>query len=444
MSPRADDPKTDSAQPGRRPWLGPKSFLAVQVVLILAAVAWGAQRSRELAAEEALPPLRDTPLKVGPLYDDPAVVSDAQLRRVLSRLGLRFEGDRTVIGQVDHSLRLWGPNVTFSDPEMMSGKDMLWLLTNQNRFEGVYGRSHAPLLIDEGTGVRVRALEGPASASHVDHTLASLAELGMSLDLPIVIRRADTGEPERTTLRAVLEQSLLDFSVNQPEYEWSVLTYALFLPPTRRWTTSEGQEITFDLLADRIMRERQPNGVCSGNHRVYTLAVLLRIDDQMIERGQPPILSLEARQRVERYLRRMTDLLVRHQHEDGFWNSDWPTAAPATREPTDRVGDRLSERIIVTGHVLEWWALAPKELLPPRQVVIDAAQWIVRTVDSLTADQIQEYNSYLSHAGRALALWRGELPSEVDLSGTGTRVARSEAGAGGEGFGNEAEGTAGR
>jgi hypothetical protein len=424
--------------------LGPIAFLLLQTLLIVAAVAWGAQRSRVLAAKDALPQLRDEPLEVTPLYDDPEVVSDEQLRRILPRLTLRFEGDRTVIGQVDHSLRMWGPDVTFSDPEMMSGKDMLWLLTNQNRFEGVYGDTQEPLLIDEGAGVRIRALEGPASASHVDHTLASLAELGMSLDLPIVFRHAGTGIPERTTLRAVLEQSLRDFSLNQPEYEWSALAYALFLPPTHRWVTSEGQEMTFDRLADRIMREELPNGVCSGNHRLFTLAIFLRVDDLMSQRGKPPILSLESRQRIERYLRDVTDMLIRHQHPDGFWNGDWPTTTPATREPTSQIGDRLSTRIIVTGHTLEWWALAPRELLPPRRVVIDAAQWIVRTIDGMTPEEIQDNNSYLSHAGRALALWRGELPSEVDLSGTGTRVARSPAGAGGEGSSGDVGGQPGR
>jgi len=403
---RREEESTPHSHPPR-PKLGPIGFVAVQIVLITAAVAWGHVRSLELARDEALPPLRDKPLTVSPLYDDPDVISDEQLHRILPRLALHFRGDRTVIGHVDHSLRCFGPNAEFDDPQAMSGRDMLWLLTNQYRFASVYGSEQAPLLMDDGTGVRIRALEGPISSSHFDHTLASLGELGEPLDLPIVTQL------RRTTLRSVLEQSLRDFSLNQAEYEWSALAYALYLPPVSRWVTSEGQVVTFDRLAERIMREDMPNGVCSGNHRLHSLVMLLRVDDLMSSQGKPPILSLEGRSNIEGYLREMTDAFVRHQHPDGFWNGDWPTAAPTSREPTDRVGDRLSDRIIVTGHVLEWWSLAPQELQPPRQVVIRAAQWLVRTIDGLTEDEIQNYNSYLSHVARALALWRGTLPGDV-------------------------------
>jgi hypothetical protein len=39
----------------------------------------------------------------------------------------------------------------------------------------------------------------------------------------------------------------------------------------------------------------------------------------------------------------------------------------------------------------------------------------VRTITELSDENIQKNNSFLSHAGRALALWRGVLPHQVDL-----------------------------
>ncbi len=397
----------EGPQSDPRPRVSTAGFVVIQIVLIGAGVAWALHRGRELVSEQELPALRPEPLAVSPLYDDPEVVSDEQLRRLLSRLGLRLRGAETSIGYVDHSLRFWGSSVDFDDPELVSGEDMRRLLTDHRRFVELFGLEQAPLLIDEGPGVRVRALEGHASASHVDHTLASLAEIGTPLDFPIVTPR------RQTELRAVLEQSLRNFSLNQVEYEWSALSYVLFLQPTSRWLTAEGQAVTFDRLAERLMREQQPRGVCAGNHRLHSLVAFLRVDELLPAAGELPILDPETRGRVLEYLREMTARLVRHQHPEGFWNADWPNSAPASSEPSEQ--DPLSLRLIATGHALEWWALAPAEVHPPRATVMAAGQWLVRTIDRLSAEEIEQNYSFLTHVGRALALWRGRLPEEVDL-----------------------------
>ncbi len=391
-------------------WSGITGFLALQVVLVSAAVAWGTWRSRELAAARELPSLRAEPLALTPLYDDPEVIDDEQLRRVLSRLGLRLKGVDTSIGHVDHALRFWGAEAAFDDPEVLSGSDLRQLLTDHSRFAELYGRSRPPLLMDDGRGVRVRVQEGNASSAHFDHTVACLAEAGTALDFPLVTPR------QRTTLRAMVERSMREFSLNQTEYEWSALTFALFLPPANRWVSSEGQEITFDRLADRIMREELPNGVCSANHRLYALVAFLRVDTRMLEAGEAPILSPEARREVIAFLEDVTGMLIRHQHPDGFWNRDWPTVTPAGSEPSDREGDAMADRLIATGHALEWWAVAPEEVHPPRPVAVAAGQWLVAAIDRMSPEEIDRYYPYLSHVGRALALWRGRFPAEVDLS----------------------------
>jgi hypothetical protein len=384
------------------------AFVGLQAALAGLLLAWALMGRSELAAERSLPPLREVPLHVAALRDDPSVVSDRDLQRVLRRLVLRYEGAQTVIGHVDHVLRLWGPGATFDQEGVMSGAALFALLTDHQRFERVYGSEAPPLLIDvPGGGVRVRALEGPQSTSHVDHLLATLAELGTPLAQPI---RTPAGE---TTYRAMLEQSLEDFSLNQAEYEWSSLAYALFLPPVDRWFTSEGQEVTFGRLAARVMRERLPSGVCSAHHRLHALTVMLRVDDLMASAGESRILTAEERQDILRFLTEVTRLLVAHQHADGFWNFSWPFSAPASPEASSEDGDRLGDRIIATGHALEWWSLAPEEVLPPRDTVVRAAGWVVRTVDALPDDGIQANISFLSHAGRALAQWRGGEPIDV-------------------------------
>ncbi len=397
----------EAARP--RATLGTAAFSGLQAVIFAAAVAWGAHLAVSYQARHALPPLRAEPLAIGPFYDDPRVIGDQELRRVLARLPLA--AGAPPLAQVDHSLRLWGQREPFADPGLLPSWEMQRRLLDHEHFALVHRDAQAPLLIDDdetgGVGVRVGADD--ASASHVDHTLATLAEIGLPLSTPL---RTPLRE---TTARELLEHSLRHFSLNQAEVEWSALAYVLFLPPASRWVTSEGQEMSFDRLADRLMRERLPEGVCSANHRLYGLAAFLRVDDQMAAGGEGPILEDASRQRIVGFLRQATDAFVRHQHAGGFWNFAWPAATPATLEPTEREGDRLGDRIIVTGHALEWWALAPEEVQPPRPVAVAAARWLIDTIDGLEPAQIQSYNSFLSHAGRALALWRGKLPAEVEL-----------------------------
>ena len=172
----------------------------------------------------------------------------------------------------------------------------------------------------------------------------------------------------------------------------------MLLPPQRSWVTSEGQQVDFDMLARRIMREKMPQGVCFGNHRLYTLAIMLRID----EKPENRIFSDEQRKSVLDYLRRMTELLVVHQHPDGFWDANWPSQRADADESTK------ADRLLATGHALEWWAMSPEEVLPPeRDTLIRAGQWLYRTVVELDDRTLQEYYPFLTHVGRALSLWRG-------------------------------------
>ncbi len=365
-------------------------------------VAWATLRYRDMQSETTLPVPQNEPLRIGPLYDDPTVVSDTQLKQVLHKLRPKLRGPRPRINHVDHALRFWGVEAVFEDPECLSGVEMRELLLDHRQFAMAWGEDAPPFLINEPTGLRVRTQEGSATASHVDHTLATLAEVGTPLDYPVI---APDGE---TTLGAVLEQSLGNFSLNQLEYEWSALAYALYLSPVRNWISSEGQEITFDRLAERIMRQRLIQGVCKGNHRLHALVMLLRVDDSH------HILTAHVRVRVIEYLQDVTRRLVTTQHVEGYWDETWPGLdADQGGSPGAVLDDRLANRLLVTGHVMEWWSLAPPEIHPPQEVLIEAGQWLSTTIAGLTVGQVQANYTYLTHAGRALALWRGRFPAEV-------------------------------
>lgn len=380
------------------------AFLLLQIAILTAGAAWGASRWKGLTLERALPPLLSEPITIRPEFDYPLVVSDEQLHNTLLKLRPKKQGAKTKVNHIDHALRFWTPHAKFKDPAYFSGEELRGILTDNRKFVELYGAKAQPLLIDAPYGVRVRLQEGNLSASHADHTVAGLSEVGTPLDFPVVT-------PNRTTTyRAMVDEALHDFSLNQIEYEWSAMMMIAFLPPTKTWTTTEGQRISFDDLAKRMMREDQPRGVCFGNHRLYSLTMFLRVDDTQ------HVLSPEVRLQTLAYLMSQTATLVQHQHSDGYWDGKWPLRPAAGDTKDSATGDAMTDRILATGHALEWWAMAPAECHPPREVLVKAGQWMVRTIENLTPVQVDNYYTFLTHAGRSLALWRAKLPYEVPLN----------------------------
>lgn len=376
------------------------AFVAVQVIFLAGMLGLTAQAVQRQQAERQPPQFRTEPLKVIPLYNRPDIVSDADLVAVLDKLQPRFRGQAPHVNHLDHALRFWGVNAKFSDPQSLSGFEMRDILLDHRQFTQLSGKKTPAFLILTPKGVGVRLQEGEASASHVDHTLAGLAEVGTPLDYPVQTAQGEA------TVQAILEQSLADFSLNQLEYEWSALAYALYIPQPR-WMTREGQQISYDLLADRIMRQGYVQGVCLGHHRLHALVMLLRIDEQT------PILSDATRTRIHQHLRAATDLLVKNQKPEGNWDRDWAgTAAAADGEGSPTL---VARTILATGHPLEWWALAPADVLPPPETLQKAAAWLVKTTRAMTQREVNLNYTFLSHAGRALALWRGKFPADVTL-----------------------------
>ena len=58
-------------------------------------------------------------------------------------------------------------------------------------------------------------------------------------------------------------------------------------------------------------------------------------------------------------------------------------------------------------------ALAPPETLPPRESIVRAAQWSVRAMLEVDDHLLDQKYGPLTHAARALCLWRGMEPYEA-------------------------------
>ena len=340
--------------------------------------------------------MRPEPRRITAPYDEPTIVTDEQLSLVLHKLRPRLRHEQPKINYVDHALRFWGVQSKFDDPKCLSGEELRTLLTDQRVFAKAWGEKTRPLLDVRPTGVAVRVQQGNSTSSHVDHTIASLAETGTPLNFPIHTAAG------ATTYESMLRQAILSFEINQAEYEWTALALALFAEDGSSWYTDEGDRIDFNRIADRMMRQQYIQGVCMGNHRLFSLTILLRVNEET------PILTPATRERVMEHLAGATQRLVSSQSADGYWDQNWYNGA-APVEP-GKLESPVARRVLATGHALEWWSMAPTELHPPREVMVRAGQWLVREIEKMDDANIEKNYTFLSHAGRSLALWRGHTP----------------------------------
>lgn len=379
-------------------------FITVlQALGLLISVCYGGYRYSQIQSLSRLPDPAIEPVRIVPRHQDSRLITDDDLLRTLQKLTPKLAGANPSINHVDHALRFWGIAATFDDPECLSGVQMRELLLDHRSFATAWGSETEPFLqvvSEDSTGLMFRTRQGAATSSHVDHTLAGLAEVQTPADYPVLTSQGEM------PLRDAVIQSLREFRLNQEEYEWSALVWLLYYPNVREWTTSGGQRVSWDLLAERMMRQRLAQGVCFGQHRLYVLALLLCRDEEQ------PLLSTEMRQRVIGHLQDVTSRLSAAQNSAGYWDASWPGDewdGIASTE-TGPLGSQ-ADRILATGHVLEWWLFAPDEVLPSREIIAKASDWLVESINDLTPQETRRFYPFLTHAGRALALWHGVEPS---------------------------------
>lgn len=372
-------------------------------ILLFGFVAWGATLWATIENKRSpVPSVNSIPRVVRPQYDLPMVVSDHQLQTVLTKIKPSFQQQPPKTNFVDHALRLWGVDIEFTD-DAIDGRELRQLLIDSQMFRRIWGEQEPPLLESTLDGIRVRVQEGSSTVSHVDHLLASLAEVGTTLDHPVALPDGQPGN-----VGDMLERALLTFRLNQKEYEWTVLALAFYVADNRPWYTQEGEQVDFDRFCKRIMRQVLPQGVCYGQHRLYTLTMLLRIDDQMAEQATR-LLSDSTRAEVISFLKDTTKKLYKSQSRQGYWDGNWADTSVPVRDPKTKA---LSRQILATGHTLEWWAMAPRELHPPRETIVRAGQWLATQISEMEPTEIEKNYTFLTHAARALALWRGKFADE--------------------------------
>jgi len=339
-----------------------------------------------------VPVNRELPIPISRPYNRPDLVSDEDLAAVLSQIQPIFERHEMKPNFVEHALRAWGVDATFQNPKAISGQDMLSFLTDTASFAESWGQKIKPLLQERPHGIGIHWGTDTGASYHHDHLLACVTEANAPLNTPVY-----GPSRQNATLYNVLQEAMRDFRLDEKEVEWTVMAFGLWICPQKEWIGAEGRHYSFDLLADRLLRGERTKGVCAGTHRVYSLLLLIRLDDEF------QILSPEVRKNVYKYLEEVRDAIAASQFEDGHWTSNWPDGKLAVEKPLE---EPVYRHVIATGHHLEWMSIAPRDLLIPDAQIKKAMDWCIQNTKKQSHDEIIKMYTFYSHIGAALANWR--------------------------------------
>jgi hypothetical protein len=348
-----------------------------------------------------LVPSKNVPWVVTPEHNEPRIATDEQLHAVLQRMLPTAEPVNT--NTFVHALRLWGVEAEFNDPKVLSGKQLREYFLNDQYFQQLAGAEAPPVFVSGSDGVRARDFDENypqrfTSSYHNDDLLATFAETGTPLDTPLMMR------DRQTTVGQLLTDSMRRFHPARHEFEWSVISYLRYLYPHKEWRNKYGDKLDIAKMT-QMCTGRMGQGPCRGQHRFEALVLLIRIDDQA------HALSPKTRQAILAYMKAASERLVAAQAPDGSWSARWIEGAAAKASADDSNAEKkipLHEKLLVTGHTLEWLALAPEEVQPPRETIVRAGQWLCNTIVGIDQkDLATSYGPY-SHAARALCLWRGK------------------------------------
>jgi hypothetical protein len=355
-------------------------------------------------------PIRMVPLYLPPHGDLADTVNDKQLRVVLS--AARPYWSPPSVSYALHAVRLWGKDSHFPPargfPNGLHCRDLIKFLTNNDEFRRVSKGTFNAFLVDTPYGIRSLASQDPVHGSafaegHYDQLLKVLGEAGVIGDSTVV-----TASGKRGSVADLARDSIMRFSLDQ-ELEFTASAYARWLEPGIPWRNRFGQTFCFDDLADSLVRRPLGNGACKGCHVPYALTSLLAAD------GITRMLSSRSRIACEKRLVEVALLLEANELSFGGWDKTWSGTAKETQDSLFFDFKPQFDRIMCTGHHLEWIAFAPSAARPSRTVIYRAVEALSAEVSGLSLDDRAKYKGYLpiTHAARALVSMRAEAAFAV-------------------------------
>jgi hypothetical protein len=340
---------------------------------------------------------RDKPIRVRPLPGLDNTVSEEDLVSVLCA-ALPWWNPPPVPSAF-HELKLWGAHFRFTKDMFgveCSGDSLIKTVLSDNECRTNTVAVGGNYLLDSPFGIRV-VLSGTPDAieyrgeGHYGQLLKLLAEVEVPSDAPVTTSSGHIG-----TIEDLYQDAVLQYSLSR-ELEFMGCALAYWHPPASTWQDQFGEDHSFDELLWKLIATPYGVGACGGTHVPYAVATILRVNEEY------PIISEGVSLHARHWLLTLGHFLEKRWSETAGWDQCW--ARPAGYI----YGNDLLDRIAVTGHHLEWMALAPRACRPSEQLIKRAATALRADIASLPAIRHRSFKSLLpvGHGARALALLRG-------------------------------------
>jgi hypothetical protein len=231
------------------------------------------------------------------------------------------------------------------------------------------------------------------------HRGATLSMLGM----------AQVASSEHLTVRGVsytvanaIQNEVACFTLDG-EIEWTVLSFAIYLPPATGWQNKWGDAFTFDLVADYLANQPFGNGACFGSHKLYALAALLNANHTS------SCLAQQSVQKADAHLKSALTLLSENQNDDGSFRIAPFLSAEMSRDERRRYLSDSTLPILLTSHSLEWIAIAPDDIVVDPRMIDRACYFLLRSMRQASDTDLETQCALWTHVGNALQLWHDSI-----------------------------------
>lgn len=378
----------------------------------------GGDADRRTVQEVEFPSILKAPRKAVSTPDFAETVDEAVVRELLERLPPASPKPMPSIVMSTHALRLWGADSQFSETAVVpegyhfqvwrfSCPTLVRFLLDHNVYKSYYDNAE-PFLRSTEHGIGVRFKPGnfmdrpvnhwPDCDAHIDKMISVLAQIGIPSNHPVYA-------PDRSgSVVDLLRDSMLRF-VPEQELEFSCTAYLHYLKLPAIWENRHGDRVELNEMLRRLVAKELGDGACVGTHVQHVVSLALHVD------RDDRFLDTTTRRELEDHLRLASRRLELSQESSGAWPPDWSL----TGQHKELVASEgtAAARLRVTGHHLEWIALAPSSLRPADESIRRAIMFIQRTLRELPGDNYYHNYTALTHAVRALVLLSGRNTGDL-------------------------------
>lgn len=352
-------------------------------------------------------------------------ISGDQIQEITKLVKPHFNGDATAgrlpINILLHALRLppktWEQiHLTnrYGEVKRWSREEALNILLDDSRFMKDSMIGGGTLFSRSEKGVRVGTIGGfsygaSETLAHFGALGDLFGELGLSSGRKIVTADAFEGN-----IADILHDDAFRVTTDA-ELEWVISGLARYSNGSC-WTNRFGERMSFDLLVSRLLAQSPGVGACCGTHVPATLVTVLHANNSR------RLVSGATASRIRARLKQFSAALEFCQTSSGGWQWNWAEHMPNGIVPgrPPEYTNELVAMMVVTGHHLEWVALAPADCRPPARVLERATEFLLNQHPHYKPLVQQDWHLYspLSHAVNALLLVSGNSSTEaVPLEG---------------------------